>query len=136
PDQVYRLAAITVGEDAAEPSLAEQFEVLRTNADMAAERERVAPFLEAEPHKTVAFIAEMDMGAPEGDGPVVYTCPMHPEVISEEPAHCPDCGMKLLPAQLVAEAGDHEHEGHEHGAHDDAAAGGIEWEDDMVAVNR
>ena len=126
----------------AEPALAERFEVLRTNPDMAAERERVAPYLEADPHKTVAFIAEMDIGAPEGEGPVVYTCPMHPEVVDEEPGHCPqcgmkllaveasattytcpmhpqvvseapghcpDCGMKLLPAQLVAEAGGHEH---------------------------
>ena len=49
PDRVYPLAAITVSENPAEPPLAEQFAVLRTNPDMAAERERVAPYLEAEP---------------------------------------------------------------------------------------
>jgi FtsP/CotA-like multicopper oxidase with cupredoxin domain len=148
PDRVYPLATITVGDERAEPSLEAEFENLRTNADMVAERKRIAPYLEAEPDRTLAFIAEMDMGMVEGDGPTVYTCPMHPEVRSEEPGHCPDCGMKLLPAQLVADAGrGHEHEGHEHGRHDHAAderghehdhaaADGIEWEDDMVDINR
>jgi FtsP/CotA-like multicopper oxidase with cupredoxin domain len=68
PDRVHRLAAISVREDPVEPSLAEQFEELRTNPDMAAERERIAPYLGAEPDKALAFIAEMDMEAPQGAG--------------------------------------------------------------------
>jgi FtsP/CotA-like multicopper oxidase with cupredoxin domain len=87
----------------------------------------------------------MDFDAPDvgADGPVVYTCPMHPAVIADEPRRCPDCGMKLLPAAMVDayEHGDgdgHEHDGAVgHGdGHAHEAAGGIEWEDDMVEVNR
>ncbi|MHB9056671.1 MAG: heavy metal-binding domain-containing protein [Paludibacteraceae bacterium] len=27
---------------------------------------------------------------------VEYTCPMHPEVISDKPGKCPKCGMELV----------------------------------------
>lgn len=27
---------------------------------------------------------------------VQYTCPMHPEVISDKPGNCPKCGMALV----------------------------------------
>jgi FtsP/CotA-like multicopper oxidase with cupredoxin domain len=155
PDRSYPLAAIRVGEEPADPSLSTRFESLRSNPDLAAERERVGPCLQATPDKTLAFVAEMDFDAPEG-AEVVYTCPMHPAIVSEEPGRCPECGMKLLPAALVGDSsgqqGHHEHDpghdhddAHDHGQHDDAhgghghshaAAGGIEWEDDMVEVNR
>ena len=44
-----------------------------------------------------------------------YVCPMHPEVVRDAPERCPECGMKLLPAALVAEA-QGEHGGHETGS--------------------
>ena len=100
PEHTYRLASITVVDQQPEQSFADEFAYLRSR-DATVLRERIEPFLEAPPDKTLSFTAEMDMGVPEGV-PVVYVCPMHPEVVSEEPGSCPKCGMKLL-AQAAEE---------------------------------
>jgi FtsP/CotA-like multicopper oxidase with cupredoxin domain len=152
PGRTYRLAAITVTGDQAAPSLAEEFEVLRTAPELVAEREFFDTWLEAPPDKTPALVAEMDDIAARGQGPVIYSCPMHPEVTSAEPGRCPQCGMKLLvtalagqsagrePAAAAPAGGTGDDHGAEHGHHGEGHGygdgGGIEWEDDMVAVNR
>jgi FtsP/CotA-like multicopper oxidase with cupredoxin domain len=150
PDRSYRLAGIAVSEESVESDLSDRFAALRTNADMAAERERIASYFDSPPDKTLAFVAEMDLGGAEGAAGA-YVCPMHPEVVSDSAGRCPKCGMKLVPADLVGlqqhehhghgghhgQGGSHGHGDHEGGhGHADAAGQGIEWEDDMVEVNR
>src|SRR3954454_16130574 len=95
PDRTYQLAAVTVGDGAVDPGPAAAFDTLRVNPEMVAERHRIVPDRELDPDKTIAFVAEMEFEVPEGT--VVYSCPMHPEVVSLEEGKCPECGMKLMP---------------------------------------
>ncbi|OWV92729.1 haloacid dehalogenase [Rhizobium sp. R72] len=37
--------------------------------------------------------------------PVIYTCPMHPQIRQPGPGNCPICGMTLEPEAVTAEAG-------------------------------
>jgi FtsP/CotA-like multicopper oxidase with cupredoxin domain len=209
PERTYPLAAITIAEERAEPQLQPEYEALRVYDDLSAERERIAPFLEAPPDKTLAFVAEMDEIGGEGVETGVYACPMHAEIVATWAGKCPKCAMKLMPAPAETEpptafacpmhpeitatwAGtcpkcgmtlratgtgmaaelddapssaetahgedhmhgheqhgdglgrqeehhghDEEHHGHhEHGGHAHVAPEGIEWEDDMVEMNR
>jgi FtsP/CotA-like multicopper oxidase with cupredoxin domain len=212
PEKAYRLAAIDVHDESAEADLSEAFVQLRTNADKEALRERIAPFVEAPPDKTLSFVAEMDELGGEGVETGIHGCPMHPEIVASWAGKCPKCGMKLMPAPAETEtptafvcpmhveitatwatscpecgmtlratgtgqeaelddaaasaeaAHDEDHmHGHEHhgdghgehhgrgehqrqaehdqhthrgGGHAHDTAQGIEWEDDMVAVNR
>jgi FtsP/CotA-like multicopper oxidase with cupredoxin domain len=102
PDRSYQLATIVVSEERAAPSpAARAFEQLRRAPELEAERRQLDRWLAAAPDKVLALVAQMDDPAamPAGAGPVVYACPMHPEVTSQEPGRCPKCGMKLLATQ-------------------------------------
>ncbi|MDF2739186.1 MAG: putative Multicopper oxidase [Actinomycetia bacterium] len=139
PDRVYRLAALAVATDRVVSPAAGEFEVLRTAPELAAERWQLEHWLAAPPDKVLALVAQMDDPAalPADAGPVTYACPMHPEVTSDQPGRCPKCGMKLLavtPGTQDHAAMDHEAMDHEAMGH--GGADGIEWEDDMVEVNR
>jgi FtsP/CotA-like multicopper oxidase with cupredoxin domain len=202
PETTYHLGTITVVGDVDDAAPALAFDTLRENTEFAALRAQIAAKRAASPDKSIAFVAEMDFEEPEG--PVVYVCPMHSEVVSETPASCPECGMKLMPqaapveyvcpmhpevvsaeqrkcpecgmklmpqvrqkqyvcpmhpdvvsseqgkcpecgmklmpASMVSRG--HDHESHEHGhehrehSHEHGGGDGIEWEDDMVEVNK
>jgi FtsP/CotA-like multicopper oxidase with cupredoxin domain len=97
PERAYKLANISVVDPSRERPRSNDFETLRINAEMVAERERAARYLEAPPDKTLALVAAMDFDEPDEGGPLVYICPMHAEVVSNEPGNCPKCGMKLMP---------------------------------------
>jgi FtsP/CotA-like multicopper oxidase with cupredoxin domain len=68
--------------------------------------------------------------------PTEYACPMHPEITATWAGECPKCGMTLRPTGAGGDEAHehHQHDEHAHQGHD--ASGGIEWEDDMVEVNR
>jgi FtsP/CotA-like multicopper oxidase with cupredoxin domain len=138
PNRSYRLATLTVGEGRPGPAAA-AFAQLRRAPELAAERAQLDRWLTAAPDKVLALVAQMDdpTDMPADAGPVTYACPMHPEVTSDRPGRCPKCGMKLLATS--APAASHHHDmamDHDGQAHDPGGGDGIEWEDDMVAVNR
>lgn len=67
-------------------------------------------------------------------GSVQYVCPMHPDVIEEQPGSCPKCGMRLIaqggsagagPAapSAASEAGHPAHHDHAHHEHDASTPG-------------
>ena len=42
--------------------------------------------------------------APAAPAGALYTCPMHPEIVSSTPGSCPKCGMALVPVVTAAAA--------------------------------
>ena len=130
PGHTYDLGTIVVSDKAVDQSLRRDFELLRTSAELTAERARVDTARERPPDKTLAFESLMPLlYGDQSTAASSWTCPMHPDVITAEPGACPACGMKLIPETTgtVAPAG------HSH-SHD--TADGLEWEDLMPEINR
>jgi FtsP/CotA-like multicopper oxidase with cupredoxin domain/YHS domain-containing protein len=133
PQEQYRLATVDVSAEPAVPLLQNEFQILRRSAEMTDQRRRIESLLETPPDRTLSFVAEMDSIMAEGSSATSYSCPMHPEVVSESPSRCPKCGMKLMPSSGASPSSE-THAMHDHDAaesHD-----GIEWEDGMVELNR
>jgi len=164
PDHTYVLGSVEVGHEPAQPSLLAQFAELRTSAELAAERSAVEAQRERPPDRTLAFESLMPLLYGDQDQTATaWTCPMHPEIVRDQPGTCPVCGMKLVPAEATApaawtcpmhpeivrdapgtcpncgmkliplEAGAPVPAGHDHG-HD--SGDGLEWEDLMPEINR
>jgi FtsP/CotA-like multicopper oxidase with cupredoxin domain len=103
PGRTYVLGTVTVADGPVRDSASARFESLRTSAEMAAERARTEADRRRASDKTLAF--ESLMPLLYGDPPRAadtWTCPMHPEMISNTPGSCPICGMKLIPAAPTA----------------------------------
>ncbi|HEX4980746.1 MAG TPA: multicopper oxidase family protein [Ilumatobacteraceae bacterium] len=100
PDRSYRLGSVVVSDTRVERTLAEEFETLHVNDELAGERAQLDAERHRPPDKTLVFTASMPLLYGSGDPPpsASYVCPMHPEVTSNEPGTCPKCGMKLVVA--------------------------------------
>jgi hypothetical protein len=102
PDQVYDLGAFSVSGSAV-GGAATTFDELRTDLELAAERQSIEADLERAPDKVLSIVASMPLlYGGEAQPASSYACPMHPEVTSTSPGTCPKCGMKLVPVQTEA----------------------------------
>jgi FtsP/CotA-like multicopper oxidase with cupredoxin domain len=161
PGHTCELGTISVSDEPIEQSFLRDFELLRTNAELTAERARVDTERQRPPDKTLAFESLMPLlYGDQSTAASAWTCPMHPDVVTNEPGTCPTCGMKLIPTavsswtcpmhpdvvtnepgtcptcgmKLIPQAtGAVASSGHSH-THD--TADGLEWEDLMPEINR
>lgn len=51
--------------------------------------------------------ANLNNQVPAQVTPKVFTCPMHPEVLSDKPGKCPKCSMELVVQNPVENSHDH-----------------------------
>jgi FtsP/CotA-like multicopper oxidase with cupredoxin domain len=68
---------------------------------------------------------------PDTKTPMPFVCPMHAEITASWATQCPLCGMTLKSTDAGLAVSDHDRVPHRHDGSET-----IEWEDDMVAINR
>lgn|GEM_PF-4782985 len=58
-----------------------------------------APVSPLAPEVAIALPSTMTSAAPDtsSSAETLYTCPMHPEVVTHAPGKCPKCAMTLVP---------------------------------------
>ncbi|MDQ3898156.1 MAG: multicopper oxidase family protein [Actinomycetota bacterium] len=165
PEQCYLLGAIAVDNEPPHESFADAFAELRSCPELRAERTMLEADRDRVPDKTLAFKSRMPLLYSDAPAHVTaWTCPMHPTVVSAEPASCPSCGMRLVPItepspsrfscpmhpeitssaqgtcplcgmKLVA-SDDNAATPTGHTEHPHQEADGLEWEDLMPEINR
>jgi len=99
PQRTYALGNVVVEDRRSGPSVVKEFERLRTSAELTAERSTIERDIERPPDKALAFKSRMPLLY--GDALTTATswmCPMHADVVRDEPGTCPKCGMKLVPS--------------------------------------
>jgi FtsP/CotA-like multicopper oxidase with cupredoxin domain len=99
PGRTYTLGTVHVDTSAAPSVAAGMFDELRSSDELADWRARLDAHVERQPDKTLAFKSRMPLlyGDTETSAST-YVCPMHPDVTSDRPGTCPQCGMRLVPA--------------------------------------
>ena len=63
------------------------------------------------------FATKLDNHSGHEQQAAIYTCPMHPEVISDKPGKCPQCGMDLELKSEKSGQDDTKKDTHNHESH-------------------
>jgi hypothetical protein len=94
---------------------------LRSDPELTAERQAIAPDLEREPDKVLSIVASMPLlYGGEDRTASLYVCPMHPEVTSTEPGGLPEVRDEAgHPRTSLPAAASEPHEGHARHEHSD-----------------
>ena len=75
--------------------------LLLSSCDNKATTETTTTATAPETTTTTAPADSSAMAAPGAIAATYYTCPMHPEVHSDQPGKCPKCGMNLVKASTT-----------------------------------